>query len=69
MMKHSKTQLSELPTRSSGAMWTEEEEEKLRQLYFDLCKQMVGRSPASVFAKISQLRERRYYQWPETGAQ
>jgi hypothetical protein len=60
-------QLGELPQRSSGASWTDEEDEKLRGLYLHLCKEMTGRSPAAVFARISILRERRYYQWPETG--
>lgn len=63
------SQLSELPTKSSGLTWTEDEDEKLRQLYLDLCKQMDGRSPAAVFARIHVLRERRYYQWPETGGE
>lgn len=60
-------QISDLPTRSSGAIWTEDEDEKLRQLYLDLCKEMNGRSPAAIFSRIYTLRERRYYQWPETG--
>lgn len=66
-MNHDPGHASELPKRSSGEEWTEEEEEKLRQLYLGLCREMTGRSPAAVFAKIAQLRSRRYYQWPETG--
>lgn len=60
-------QHSELPTTSSGELWSADEDEKLRLLYLSLCKEMVPRSPAAVFARICILRDRRHYKWPEIG--
>lgn len=50
--------------RSSGELWTEDEEELLRHKYLDLVSEMSGRSEAAVFARIERIRTHNR-DWPE----
>jgi hypothetical protein len=45
-----------IPERSSGQLWTEEEEEQLRIAYVQMVEAMPGRSEAAVFTRLERIR-------------
>lgn len=45
-----------IPERSSGRLWTEEEEEQLRVAYITMVEAMPGRSEAAVFTRLERIR-------------